>query len=307
MIATDQVLESLTIVAPLGLRFRDVVTGSFVGDGLKVTLYAPNKPATKVQAFANRSGVYVAHHAPGLLDFEYGAGDADFWNNLPQKKGFVIAVTDSERRFQPFQFTAELPERGIFNWVSPRGASPLPSVTSIPLYSSPVRNVPAGMCVLRADLWDATHDVPAAWAVLEAYTDSQLVARGIADDKGRIALIFPWPAPRPFAIGSPPNSPVSSPPAATGRPLTEQVWLITLRALYAPSGPPPDLPGEFGPEPQLPDLSIMLSQHEALLWVDAARTEPLGEVSLHYGRAPTTSSPPAPLSVLFITPAGSPL
>jgi hypothetical protein len=308
-----QVLERLTIVAPLGLRFRDQVTGSFIGDGLNVSLYEPNKPGIKVQAFANRSGVYVVHHAPGLADFERGAGGDNFWNSQLPKRSFVVAVTDAERRFQPFQFATDLPVRGIFNWVSPLGISPPTVVPSIPLYSSPVRSVPAGMAVLRADLWDAVNRIPAAWAVLEAYTNNQLVARGIADDQGRIALIFPHPAPRPFAISSPPDSPLSSPPAATGLPLTNQFWPIQLRGRYAPIGPLHLLTGEFGQEPELPDLRVMLSQPEATLWADTECTEPLGEVPLSYGRElilksrPSTSlSPPARQSALLIKPAVSP-
>ena len=312
MTPSVKVLERLTMVAPLGLRFRDVVAGSFVGDGLNVVLYEPNRPTTKVEAVANLSGIYVVHHAPGLRDFENGTGDADFWNNLPRQKTFVIAVTDVHRRFLPFQFNAELPTRGIFNWTSPLGPSPPSAFPSIPLYSSPVRDVTAGMAVVRADLWDAARNVPAASAVLEAYTNSQLVARGLADEKGRTALIFPILAPRPFTILSPPGSPLASTPTATGLPLTEQVWPITFRAMYAPIIPAPDLVGEFGPEPQLPNLHDILSQREGILWADEALTEPLGEVSLRYGRElvlksrPTTSSPPAPLSVLFVTPVGSP-
>lgn len=313
MIPNVQILESLTIVAPLGLRFRDEATGNFVGDGLNVSLYEPGKPASRVQALANRSGIYVVHHAPGLRSFENGKGDADFWNNAPAPKSFVVAVTDIEHRFQPFQFTAGLPTRGFFNWVdpiSPIASSPPDAVGSIPLFSSPVRTVPGGMAVLRADLWDTAGDIPAAWAILEAYTNNRLAARGIADDQGRIALIFPHPAPLPFAISSPPPS---SPPAATGPPLTAQVWPITLRALYEPMGQLPELPGEFGPEPQLPDLNVMLSQREAVLWADTELSEPLGEVRLSYGRElilksrpPISLSPPARQSVLFITPAVSP-
>src|SRR6266550_4028736 len=159
MTPTVKVLESLTLVAPLGLRFQDMVTGSFVGDGLNVVVYAPDRPASKVQAFVNRSGVYVVHHAPGLRDLEHGAGDADFWTN-PLRKSFVVAVTDAQRRFQPFQFAAKLPARRIFAWASPLGPSALTAFPSVPLYSSPVRNVIAGMAVVRADLWDAAKDVP---------------------------------------------------------------------------------------------------------------------------------------------------
>jgi hypothetical protein len=301
----------VTIVAPLGLRFRDVVTGGFVGDGLTVTLRDPVKPTTRVQAFPNRSGIYVVHHAPGLRELEQGAGDDEFWNNLPPAKKFVVAVTDVMERFQPFQFTADLPARHIFNWTSPFGTSPPGSVSSVPLYSAPVRSVPPGLAIVRADLWDVVHDLPAAWAVLEVYLNNQLIARGIADEKGRIALIFPYPAPRPFVVASPPGSPVSSPPIATGPPLTEQEWPITIRALYMLRPPLPPLLTEFGLEPQLPDLGTTLSQPEATLWADDLATQSLGEVSLRYGRELTlrskrASSPPTFRSVLFITPAGSP-
>src|SRR5688500_17506331 len=196
--------DSLTIVAPLGIRFHDAATGDFVVDGLNVDIYKPGKPANKVHAVANPSGVYVVHHAPGVISIEHGKGDAAPWSNLPPKTGAVVAVSDVARRFQPFQVVVQLPERGFFNWASPLAVSPPDVEASIPLYSSPVRNVPAGMAVLRADLWDSSRNGPAAWAVLEAYINSQLVARGIADDQGRIALIFPQPAPRPFTSTSPP-------------------------------------------------------------------------------------------------------
>jgi hypothetical protein len=167
------------------------------------------------------------------------------------------------------------------------------------------------MAVIRAELWDLAHNVAAAWAVLEGYLNNQLIARGVADEKGRIALIFPYPAPRPFVVGSPPGSPVASPPIATGPPLTEQVWPITIRALYELRPALPPLVGELGLEPQLPDLDTTLSQREATLWADDLATQTLGEVSLQYGRELTlkskrASSPPTFRSVLFITPAGSP-
>jgi hypothetical protein len=311
MSASSPTRDRLTIVAPLGIRFRDEVTGDFVGDGLSVAVYEPGKPAGKVQAVANPSGVYVVHHTPGLISVEHGQGDAEFWNNLPPRRSFVVAVTDTARRFQSFQVDVQLPERGILNWISPFITSPPDLAPGIPLYSTPVRTVPPGMAVLRADLWDAVSDAPAAWAVVEALINNQLVARSIADDQGRIALIFPQPAPPPFSASSPPSG--GSPPASTGPPLAEQTWSIALRALYGPVNPPPSFPGERGPEQQLPDLRAMLSQPAATLWADPERTLPLDVVGLSYGRqlivqsTPSLSlSPPARQSVLFITPAVSP-
>lgn len=307
-------LDRLTLVAPLGLRFCDFTSGTFVGDGLDVQVYPLGSPATRVAALANRKGVYVLHHAPGLRELEHAEGDEKFWNGPLSTKNFVIEVNDIQRRFQPFQLTASLPARGIYKWTdapsSPPGAS-----ESIPLYSSPVRSVPAGMAVMRADLWDESRDTAASWAVLEASMNSQVIARGIADDQGRIALIFPYPAPKPFSISSPPGSPLSSPlSAGAGLPLTEQVWPIQLRALYTPDRPVPSPPNSFADISALPELRFTLSQPEATIWANAECTEPLLEASLHYGqelvlRSKAAASPPSQLrqSVLFITPAGSPL
>lgn len=305
-------LDRLTKLAPLGLRFCDLSSGTLVGDGLDVQVYASGNPATKVPALANRRGVYVVHHAPGLRDLEHGEGTEEFWQNLTARN-FVIEVNDSERRFQPFQITASLPVRGIYKWIGPVLSSPPTPVESIPLYSSPVRNVPAGMAVLRADLWEAAGDSAASWAVMEATLNDQIIARGIADEQGRIALIFPYPAPRPFSISSPPASPLGSPPAATSAPLTEQVWPIGLRAFYTRERPVLSPPNPLPTLPELPELRFTLSQPEATIWADAAISEPLLAASLRYGhelvlQSQAATSPPsqARQSVLFITPAVSP-
>jgi hypothetical protein len=305
-------LDRLTKVAPLGLRFCDLSSGTLIGDGLDVRVYASGNPATKVSALANRRGVYVVHHAPGLRDLEHGEGNEEFWQNVTAKN-FVIEVNDIERRFQPFQFTASLPVRGVYKWVGPVFSSPPTPVESIPLYSSPVRSVPAGMAVVRADLWDAASDTAASWAVMEATLSDRVIARGIADEQGRIALIFPYPAPRPFSISSPPASPLGSPPTATSAPLTEQVWPIGLRAFYTPERPLLSPPNPLPTNRELPELRFTLSQPEATIWADAAISEPLLEASLRYGhelvlQSQAATSPPsqARQSVLFITPAVSP-
>ncbi len=153
---------------------------------------------------------------------------------------------------------------------------------------------------------------PAAWAAIELYDDLMLVARGIADAEGRIALLFPYPPPRSFAPGSPLGSPLGSPPVATGPPLTEQVWILRARAIYAPPLSSP--PNSSGTQATLPDLRYTLSQPEANIWADAARTELLQEVAVQFGHEqvlksrPSSMSPPdqTRASVLFITPAASP-
>lgn len=304
-----QVLERLTLVAPLGLSFHDAATGERIGGGLTVTIYPANNSAQRVAAFANRSGIYVLHHAPGLRALEQGAGDEAFWKNLPPTQTFVVEVRDTERRFQPFRFEAALPApRGLFNWVSPFEPSPpAEGNSSIPLYSAPARAPRSGMAVVRADLWDAQANAPAAWAIVEARLDGQLHARGLSDERGRVALIFPYPKP----TDSPLASPIASPPVNKNVPLLEQTWELTLNAGYAPA----DDDAARNPSP-LPDLRATLDQLNAppaRLWADFAGQEELAGVTLKYGRElilksqdSFTVSPPAPQSVLFITPAGSP-
>lgn len=303
-------LDRLTMVAPLGLRFHDTTTGTIVGDGLSVWAYPVARPSAKSQAIANRRGVYVLHHGYGLRAREIGDGSRFYWDNpVPPNKDFVIEVTDLQSRFQPFQFTASLPNEGIFKWLD----SPLSTQTTVPLFPAPTLSVASGMAVIRADLWDASIDAPAAWAVIEAFTAGKFLGRGIADDMGRIAVIFGYPTPLSFAPASPPGSPLGSPPIATSPPLTEQVWPLELRAFYTPDRPIVS-PLEVGPP--LPDLRFTLSQPAATLWADADQTEIL-ETNLRFGRElilksrPSPSSPPSPLSqprdsVLFITPAVSP-
>jgi SAM-dependent methyltransferase len=267
--------------------------------------------ATNLVAAGNRRATEA-----GLanLRFQHGDGSRFYWDNpVPPNKDFVIEVTDLLRRFQPFQFTASIPAEGIFKWLD----SPLSTQTTVPLFPAPTLSVASGMAVIRADLWDTSLDAPAAWAVIEAFTAGKFLGRGIADDAGRIAVIFAFPSPLSFGPGSPPGSPLGSPPIATSPPLTEQVWPLELRAFYTPDRPlvsPPDFIEELGPP--LPDLRFTLSQPAATLWADADLTEIL-ETNLRFGRElilksrPSPSSPPSPLSqprdsVLFISPAVSP-
>ena len=297
------VLDRLTIVTPLGVRFQDAATGEVIADGLTVSAYPINRPNARQSLFLNRRGVYVLRHAPGLRDVENGAGDSDYWNNLPPKKDFVIEVRDGQSRFVPFQFAVGLPAE----WN--QAVSSPPAIKSVPLYSAATRTLPAGMAVVRADLWDPTRGDDgevAPSAVLELHNNDQLVARGIADESGKIALLFPYPAPRSFAVASPPGSPLSSPPVATTPALTDQVWTFRVRAFYAAPLQSP----QTSTENSLPDLNAVLDQPEAKLWADEARTEELQEVAVQFGqplilksRPPSMSPPTKGGSMLFITPA----
>jgi len=303
------------MVAPLGVRFRDVVTGDFVGGGLVVTVFPEKNSSQRTGAFPNSTGTYVLHRAPGLRAEESGAGDTAYWSSV-RRQPFVVEVEDSQERFLPFRFKASLPHRGVFEWVSPADGSPPRTSPSVPVYSSPARRVPVGASVVRADLWDTLADGPAAWAVLELYEGGRLLGRGVADEGGKVALIFPYPAPQRFAFGSPPGGPVGSPPAAIGPALSEQVWTLTLRVCYSPTTTRAVPLDEYDAPPVLPFLQDILRQPEAILWDDLGAGQVLSSVSLRFGRDlvlksrdSVVLSPPtvsARQSVLFITPAGSP-
>jgi hypothetical protein len=330
MIEPFQLLERQMLIAPLGVKFWDVATGVYVSNGLNVRVYRDDDRLHSVQASPNGSGTYVLHHAPGLREFEMGVGNPQFTDTLPARQPFTIEVTDSERRFIPFKFEAGLPCKGLFDWQKTITESlpldPPPNNPSVPLYSATLRSAPPGMAVLRAELYESPaeeiNDVritrPAAWAMLEARSGGQLLARGIADEKGRIVLIFAYPAPHDS------SSSFSTSPAGAftaGLPFRQQEWTIQLEAFYEPStlSSPPASLSPLEPsgssrqdEPSIPILSDILKQSPVNLFLDEAETEPLTEVMLSYGPkvfVPSLGSPvgsppnPRTLSVLFVSPA----
>jgi hypothetical protein len=301
-----RIVERLTLVAPLGLRFWDEVLGKTIGDGLLVTAYPETQPSRRVTACSNPSGIYVLHHLPGLREVDNGAGDQEFWSTHPPQSPFIIEVLDRERRFQPFLLRLLLPVRGVYNGQLSAGDSPPTGMLGVPLFSTPTRAVPAAMAVLRADLWDPQggqdqHGAPASWAVLEAQITGRPVVRGMADAQGRIALIFAYPEPVTNVLES---SPLASPPsiAEGGTALRQQTWAVTLQAAYAPRDT----------APAIPNLDEALAQPPAQLWDvwdDVERTE-LTSVTLPFGQELIVRSRDAnrrPRPALFITPPGSPL
>jgi hypothetical protein len=306
-----RVLERLTLTAPLGVAFHDTVTRLRVAAGLDATVYAKTNPARRAKLFVNPSGIYALSRAPGLSrEFEFGAGDEEFWerwSSTAAQQPYVLEVVDLLDRFQPFSLEIDLPRRGVFDWISPIETSPPESLApaSIPLYSAPARRVPPGMAVVRAELLDTERDAPAAWALVEARYEDRLIARGMSDAGGRLALIFPYPAPAMSAI----TSPAESPPAMRSPPLDRQKWDVTISAGYAGREAASSVPS-------MPDLRAALEQLRdapARLWEDREGGAELTRIQLQYGRelvlktqGPDSSSPPSPRSALLITPAGSP-
>lgn len=308
------IIETLPVVgrfsrtAPLGLRFWDDVTGRVIGDGLAVTAYPPNSPLRRIEASVNRSGVYVLSGLPGLSKVEFGNGNDAFWSAPPARATFKIEVVDTWRRFLPFLLTFELPIQHIVTSADAAGVSPPASSPGISLFSTASRSVPASMAVLRAELreWKTGGDhegEPARWAVVEARMAGRLIARGVADEKGSVALLFAYPAPVTHPLGSPP---AISPPGAEGPALRDQQWPIELWASFDRLNPSPPFPGA----PALPELTDVLAQSPATLWADTERHDVLTETVLSFGREAVVRSfdqaANKATSILFVSAAGSP-
>lgn len=317
------VIETFALVAPLGLCFHDAATGERIGDGLKVSVYPKTKSVKKhrTSALPNRSGVYVLHKAYGLENFPYGKGDDEFWQDNPPQKPYIVEVSDAENRFQSFRFTVDLPVRGIYQWDNAPIVSPAKKLSSIPLYSAPTRKVLGGMSIIRAELRESPENVspafppqvdtelkPASFAVLEAHFDGELVARGIADREGRIALIFPSLSPQ--------SNPLVSPPAtATRVSLADQLWDLDLTIKYEPNifqTSPPDL--SESEDEVFPDLRLVLAQATGTIWADAGKTEEYTTATLYLGRelilrsraeilSPMPDEATVDSSFLFVSPA----
>ncbi|HEY6391854.1 MAG TPA: hypothetical protein VIX89_11285 [Bryobacteraceae bacterium] len=286
-----QVLEQVARVQPLGLRFWDRVTESIVGDGLLVTAYPAAYPARRTEAFTNRSGVYSFRDLPGLREIESGAGDAAFWAAHPPQFDFVVEVIDAAGRYLPFQLPVKLPVRDVYAFPDFAASPPAGLQSFIPLYSAPARPIASPMAILRAELYDPIRKTPAAWAVVEAQTGDAEPVRGIADNRGRVLLPFPFPEPQSFGLGSPLRP--------GGIKLAEQEWPVQLKFAYT----------QRTPAPAIPDLAEILNQLPAPAWEDSSLSTPLTGTTLHFGQDVVLRSRGAApvstvMSVLLITAAG---
>jgi len=284
--------DRVTVVAPLGLRFWDAVSESVVGESLIVYASSTDVPPRRIRAFMNPSGIHVFRDLPGLREFENGTGGAAFWAEHPPRHEFIIEVEDRMRQFQPFSFRVRLPVRDVLLWECDSSRSPSTPVAAVPLFSTPNRAVPGGFAVIRAELWDAVTESPAAGAMLEAVLPASSPVRGLADREGRVAVIFPYPEPPPETFASPP----ASPPHGAGMSMFSQAWDVELRAYYAPRLP----------TPAIPDLCDALMQPEATLRAESTSTQSLGTQVLHFGRELIIRSAGAVNGRLLVAPVGSP-
>ncbi len=297
-----QVLEWMSRISPLGIRFRDAATRKTVDDDLVAIVYPAGVRELARTGVINRSGIFVFRDVYGLHDFETGfndttgdfAGTDAFWNptSPPARYDYTLEVRDPARRFLAFTLPVRLPQRGLLgiSFTSPL-ASPLLGQTGgsggfVPVFSAPTRTVPEGMAALRAEIVDVGASPggsrPAAYAVIDAKAGDQPLVTGFADERGRILLPLPYPKPV-ITLGS----------MVTGNvPLEDQSWTVTFSVRYRRADPVPDLP----------DLYDVLSQPAVTAWQTVALTTPFTQATLAFGRELLVATQGTASHTLLITP-----
>jgi hypothetical protein len=230
-------LETVSIFGLLGVRFWDAATGRAIGEGLQVTAAPVGQPEFGVQGAANRSAVYAFHRLPGLSTTPFEKPDGT--------RAYTIDVRDDFGRFLPFRFTAHA-AGGLMTRLESIVGSPLDPSPGITLFSEPARPVTSGMAVVLSELHDSTSpapdEAPASFARLMVTIPGidgapDVTASGVADEQGRVAVIFEHPAPAEVPLGSPLGSPL----AGSAIPLAVQSWPVSLSATYAPADPAPPM------------------------------------------------------------------
>jgi hypothetical protein len=291
-----QVLEWISRVAPLGIRFRDAATRKTVDDDLTAIVYPTAERELSTAGIINRGGIFVFRNIFGLYDVEIGSGDSAFWAAQPPRYDFTLEVRDPARRFLPFILPLKLPQRNLLGiaFNSPL-SSPLVGQTGgrgafVPVFSAPSRTVPEGMIALRAEIVDTGSSplgpLEAAYAVIEAKAGDQPLVTGVADWRGRILLPLPYPK-AVITLGS---------MATSNVPLQDQTWTVDFTVRYR----------RRATVPELPDLYDVLSQPAATAWQTTALTTPWTQTTLAFGRELLLATQGTASHTLLITPAGSP-
>lgn len=242
--------DRIQLTCALGLRFFDVASGALVGAdvavgplnrtslGLHAEAWPVNSPRQKTIGSVTPSGVMAFHGLPGMRELEKSSA-RDPWDDSPPPRDFQIEVIDKLGRFLPCTFTVTAPQRGLAHFAED-GSPPWIEAGAVPLFSAPSRPIPGAVAVVRAELRDLATDKPAAWALVEAsYSSggSLLTARGLADDAGRVLLMFAYPEGlrRPFGAS----------PSGNTRSLSDQEWSIKL-AFFHESSVPVEKAADYG-------------------------------------------------------------
>jgi hypothetical protein len=253
-------LEQLRIVTPLGIRFRDVALDEPITHGLVVLVSAKSFAGAPTRLRPNPSGVFGFHSLPLLHDVEYPSTFAPPLASQLPAFPFVVMVADRLGRFLPVVFGIDLP----------LAAPPSPPVFDLDpdpapvldayLFTAPTRSVRCGFAAVRVDLRDREAEAPAAHALVRVTVGDRSIV-GVADDRGCLLILLPYPLLEQLRLGSPPG---------TGQPPPfEHSWPLTLEVFYRQnlSRPFGDLDVLPTPWTTLPGLKgILESQDPAWIW-----------------------------------------
>ncbi len=219
--------ERTTVFTPLGIRFWDPVRDTQVSDNLTITARSETVYSSVTTAFPTTSGVYAFQGLPGLYAIEHPVGDLVRATSPPNPKSFIIEVKDQQRRFLPVVFSVDLPlpYKGILSFTA-ENSPPGDSLPRVYLFSAPTRPVSPGMAVVRGCLVEYATQRPAAHVMLEIQVEGKKWY-GLADERGCVAVLFPYPTIVSLLGASLPDT--------TRVPLYEQRWELTMRVHYAPA------------------------------------------------------------------------
>jgi hypothetical protein len=220
-----KVLERRTWVAPLGVRLLDRHRDVALNDpAIRVTARRADGRGPAVTATLASSGLYGFATLPGLRDFEQGVAPAA--PDPPHR--FLLRVEDSLGRFLPTTSPTDAPSDPIRN---------------VLLFSAPTRVPPPGFALVRATITAGDGHTPAPFAVLEATLNGGARAfHGIADRRGEVALLLPYPD----ALDAPETF---EPDAPRPEPLHQRDWPLSLRVRFRAGGVPE--PPEPGAPPEI--------------------------------------------------------
>ena len=220
-------LEEFTYFTLLGIRFWDSVLDAQVRNDLIVSANPEILPKMKSHAYRTKGDVYSFEHLYGLRDIEYGFSSKDTVSSPDTEKEYIVEVTDAAGRYINVAFPVGLPlsYSGVF--LTDINVSPyLSAPKGVYLFPSINRTVPSWMAVIRGELIDKNSQLPASHALLRVSSDNGNVWYGIADEMGRVAVVFAYPL---IAL----DFSVSPVKFDTG-PLYQQTWDLNLQILYSP-------------------------------------------------------------------------
>jgi hypothetical protein len=289
-----EALERVIVFTPFGVRFWDAAFDRRVDDGLRVVGWPLGRPGAARGAFLTTSGVYALRDLPGLQAVEFPDANAPAGRATPPVGRLVVAARDTLGRFLPVVFSADVPFRGVFPTGTGAGSGG-PLIPGFFLFSAPTRPGAPNLGLVRAELKvfrGGRLTGPAAFAAVELDVEGGPRVYGMADDRGRVALLLPYP---PFREPPSARSPIDRSPAAP------PAGAVRLRVRYDPGWQ------VWSDGADVPELGSVVSQPYAAVWPSLSPASPADSASatLVFGSELRVGTEGAP--GLLISPLGSPL